>query len=96
MQINKRLTEFFLVGDWVYLKLQPYRQSSAVVRRNLKLSSKFYGPYEIIEKYGLVAYKLKLPAGCLIHPVFHVSQLKKRVGKHQASKVDPPLTGPDG
>ncbi|XP_070005661.1 uncharacterized protein [Nicotiana sylvestris] len=51
----------FQAGDMVFLKLQPYRQTSLALRRNLKLSSKFYGPYKVIAKVGQVAYKLELP-----------------------------------
>lgn len=38
----------FEIGDLVYLKLQPYKQSSVALRKNLKLVSKFYGPYKIL------------------------------------------------
>ncbi len=64
------------VGEWVYLKLQPYRQISVATKRNPKLSARYYGPYEIMERVGQVAYKLRLPENAQIHPVFHVSLLK--------------------
>ena len=54
--------------------------STEVSRQNQKLSPKFYGPYEIIEKIGSVAYRFKLPVGAQIHPVIYVSQLKRKVG----------------
>ena len=77
------------MGDSVFLKLQPYVQSSLAHRSHNKLSFKFFGPFKIIQRIGAVAYKLELPASVTIHNVFHVSQLKAVVGSHQVSPSFP-------
>lgn len=71
----------FTVGDSVYLKLQPYVQSSLAKHANQKLSFCFFGPFKILEKISAVAYKLQLSPSSAIHPVFHVSQLKASHGQ---------------
>jgi hypothetical protein len=65
------------VGDVVLLKLQPYAQSSMVNRPCPKIASKFYGSYTILKKVGAATYKLDLSEGSLIHPMFHILQLKE-------------------
>jgi len=80
MQADKnRSDRSFSVGDSVYLKLQPYVQSSLAPRANQKLAFKFFGPFSVIGKVGPVAYRLKLPPSSTIHDVLHVSQLKKAI-----------------
>jgi hypothetical protein len=79
---NQNRTErSFSVDDWVYLKLQPYRQISMAGKNNQKLSPRFYGPFKIEQRMGCAAYHLRLPAGSAIHPLLHVSQLKKHFSR---------------
>lgn len=77
---KRRSERTFEAGDWVYLKLHPYRQSSVSLRPYPKLAAKYYGPYLVTKKVGAVAYTLQLPSHFRIHHTFHVSLLKKHHG----------------
>ncbi|XP_052732445.1 uncharacterized protein LOC128196243 [Vigna angularis] len=69
----------FAVGDHVFLRLNPITGVGRAVRPK-KLSPKFIGPYQILRKIGPVAYELALPPQLSnLHPVFHVSQLRKYI-----------------
>ena len=46
-------------------------------KKDNKLSPKYYGLYKVLKKIGIMAYKWELPASSQVHPVFHVSCLKK-------------------
>ena len=74
--VRRRPLEFE-VGDHVFLKMMPQR---GVVRfgKHGKLSPRFIGPFEILERIGSVAYRLALPPSMSgVHEVFHVSMLRK-------------------
>ncbi|CAL8997325.1 unnamed protein product, partial [Prunus brigantina] len=71
----------FEVGDWVFLKLSPWKGVIRFGKRG-KLSPRYIGPYEIVERVGPVAYRLALPSDMSrLHDVFHVSMLRKSCGE---------------
>ena len=71
----------FEVGDWVFLRLQPYKHMSLKqAKKDNKLSPKYYGPYKVLQKIGTMTYKLEFPTSSRVHHVFHVSCLKKVIG----------------
>jgi hypothetical protein len=68
----------FKVGDHVFMKVKA-KISSLKLGSCSKLATRFCGPFEILERIGLVAYILSLPASMSVHNVFHVSLLKKYI-----------------
>lgn len=91
----KRMEISFKIGEQVFLKLQPYRQSSLARRPCEKLAARVYGPFQIVQKVGKVAYKLEFPPYCKIHPIFHVSQLKRCVGTTPVFPTIPEQLSPE-
>ncbi|GKA87650.1 putative reverse transcriptase domain-containing protein [Tanacetum coccineum] len=75
---DKRCKPFeFNVGDRVLLKVSPWKGVVRFGRKGI-LAPQYVGPFEILERVGLVAYRLKLPQELSnIHDTFHVSNLKK-------------------
>ena len=65
------------MGDHVFLKVMPKRRVIRFSKRD-KLSLRYIGPFEILERVGTVAYRMALPPSLSsVHAVFHVSMLQK-------------------
>ncbi|XP_070032960.1 uncharacterized protein [Nicotiana tomentosiformis] len=95
--IRRRDLEF-KEGDYVFLKVSP-RKGIMRFGRKGKLSPRYIGPYPILERIGLVAYRLALlPELSSMHPVFHMSMLKQyfhdpsHVLEREEIEVDDTLT----
>nr|GFA50584.1 putative reverse transcriptase domain-containing protein [Tanacetum cinerariifolium] len=74
---KRRKPPEFSIGDYVLLKVSPWKDV-VCFRKKGKLAPRFVGPFEIVEKVGLVAYQLDLPEELNgVHETFHVSNLKK-------------------
>ena len=66
-----------MVGDHIFLKVTPKRGVVRFGKRD-KLSLRFIGPFEILERVGTIAYRLALPPSMSgVHEVFHVSMLRR-------------------
>jgi hypothetical protein len=73
----KRRDIEYEIGDKVFLKVSPWKRVLRFGRKG-KLSPRYIGPYEVIERVGPVAYRLALPPELdRIHNVFHVSMLRR-------------------
>ena len=74
--VRRRPLEF-KAGDHVFLKVMPKR---GVIRfgKQGKFSPRYIGPFEVLERVGMVAYRLALPPSfSSVHEVFHLSMLRK-------------------
>jgi hypothetical protein len=69
---------------------------TVAIQLNLKLSTRFYNPFQVLQRIGDVAYKLDLPANAQIYLVFHVSQLKRKIGAHTIPQSHLPYLTTEG
>ena len=73
----RRRPLMFNIGDHVFLKVSPLKGNLRFGQKG-KLTPRYIGPFEILQKVGPVAYRLALPPALQgIHDVFHVSQLRQ-------------------
>ena len=69
----------FQVGDYVFLKVSPMKGVMRFDKKE-KLIPRYIGPFEILERVGMVAYRLTLPPSLSqVHLVFHISMLRKYI-----------------
>lgn len=52
----------FEVSEWAWLRLPQQSAAGITDKSNAKLAPKFYGPFQVVERIGKVAYRLRLPA----------------------------------
>jgi hypothetical protein len=69
---RNRTHKEFKVGDHVYIRVKPKR-SSLRMGTCAKLSPRYCGPFEVLERVGPMAYMLALPPIIKEHNVFHIS-----------------------
>jgi hypothetical protein len=77
---RKHTDQTFQIGDWVYLKLMARTTFGISDLCKGKLAPKFFGPFQINDRIGSVAYRLNLPEEARINNAFHISMLKQHKG----------------
>ena len=74
---RRRRPLVFEVGDHVFLKVMPKRRV-VILGKQGKLAPRYIGPFEVLERVGIVAYRLALPPSLSgVYEVFHGSMLWK-------------------
>jgi hypothetical protein len=80
----------FEVGEWAWLRLHQRSAVGITDKSAFKLAPRYFGPFQVTERIGAVAYRLLLPAKARIHDVFHVAFLKY-IGEPPSSIVPLPV-----
>ncbi|GJT34083.1 putative reverse transcriptase domain-containing protein [Tanacetum coccineum] len=85
---NRRKMTEYEVGESMLLKVSSWKGVVYFGKKG-KLAPRYVGPFEILERIGLAAYRLRLPEELIgVHDIFHVSNLKKCLGN---AKLHVPL-----
>ena len=79
--VDRRVRDLeFMEGEQFLLKVSPMKGVMRFGKRG-KLSPRYTGPFEVLKRVREVSYELALPPGMSgVHPVFHVSMLKRYHG----------------
>ncbi len=96
MKVNadrRRAYRSFTVGDYVMVSARNMNLKKPHPAK--KFCPLFVGPFEVLARVGLSAYRLRLPDRCKMHPVFHVSKCWAYVQSTVSPKVHAPLLEED-
>jgi len=90
---TKRRDGSFEKGEEVLLSTKHLKMGHKNATK--KLQNKFVGPFKIVRKASTVAFELGLPSTWRIHPVFHVSLLRRFRPDDDKDHLDPTMFEPD-
>jgi transposase InsO family protein len=84
-----RRPDVFKTGDRVLLSTTHLNAPTEARRPLKKLQPKFIGPYQVEEVISETAYRLSLPSNLKVHPVFHISRLKRYIPNEFPERTQP-------